>query len=233
MKLTWFGHSAFRIEVGSSIIFIDPFLKGNPTFEASGIAWDDAVVGTTHVALTHGHDDHLGDTTEIAEKFGATVFAVYELALHVGSKGVEKLEPMGQGGTVEAVDFAVTLTHAQHSSSSNGVYLGTACGLIIAAKEGPTLYHMGDTDVFPGMDLINTLYAPDVGIVPVGDRFTIGARSAAYACKTYFNFRTTIPCHFGTFPILEPDAEKFVAEMGSQSVVVPKLGETMELLQAA
>ena len=229
MKVTWFGHSSYRVETGNSVLLIDPFLKGNPTFEGSGVSWDDAVAGTTHIALTHGHDDHIGDTAEIATKFGATLYAVYELALHMGSKGVEKLEPMGQGGTVGADDFDVTLTHAQHSSSSNGVYLGTACGLVITAKEGKTLYHMGDTDVFAGMDLINKLYQPDIGIVPIGDRFTMGARTAAFACKTFFAFKTILPCHFGTFPIIDATADKFVAEMGSDAVVVPKLGEAVEV----
>ncbi|MEO1609322.1 MAG: metal-dependent hydrolase [Pseudomonadota bacterium] len=229
MKLTWFGHAAFRVETGVNVILIDPFLKGNPTFEASGLAWDDAVAGTTHVVLTHGHDDHIGDAAEIATKFDATLFAVYELALHMGAKGVEKLEPMGQGGTVDAAGFTVTMTHAEHSSSSGGTYLGTACGAIITPEDGPSLYHMGDTDVFPAMELIDTLYQPDVGIVPVGDRFTMGGRTAAYACKTYFNFKSIIPCHFGTFPIIEPNADKFVAEMSGHNVLVPKIGEAMEI----
>ncbi len=230
MKLTWFGHSTFRVEIGDSVLLIDPFLKGNPTFEASGLAWQDAVAGTTQIALTHGHDDHIGDTAEIAKTFDATVFAIFELALHMGANGVEKLEPMGQGGTVGSDDFDVTLTHAQHSSSSSGIYLGTACGLVITPKAGgKTLYHMGDTDVFSGMDLINTLYQPDVGIVPVGDRFTMGARTAAYACKTFFNFDAVVPCHYGTFPILDQSADKFANAMSGQNVIVPDLGKSFEV----
>lgn len=229
MKITWFGHSAFRVETGSSVILIDPFLKGNPTFEKSGIAWDTATAGVTHVALTHGHDDHIGDAGEICKVRGATLFAVYELAMHVAGMGAEKLEPMNTGGTVAAADFSLTLVNALHSSSSGGVYLGNPCGVVIKAKEGRTLLHMGDTDVFPGMALINELHQPDVGLVPIGDRFTMGAQSAAYACRTFYRFKTVIPCHYGTFPIIDQTADAFVAAMGGQNVVVPKVGEAVSV----
>jgi L-ascorbate metabolism protein UlaG (beta-lactamase superfamily) len=227
MKIIWFGHSCFRIETGSSVLLIDPFLKGNPKFEASGTSWDEATAGVTHVALTHGHDDHIGDSAEICKLRGATLFAPYELALHVGSKGAEKLEPMNHGGTVAADDFLVSYTDALHSSSSGGVYLGNPCGVIVTPKSGPTVYHMGDTDVFPGMELINKLYAPTIGIVPIGDRFTMGARTAAFACKTFFNFDAVIPCHYGTFPVLDQTADKFVGEMGGQNVKVPAVAEVL------
>ena len=149
-----------------------------------------------------------------------------ELALHVAKQGAEKLEPMNTGGTVYDADFDLTLVNALHSSSSGGVYLGNPCGIIVHAKSGKTLYHMGDTDMFGGMALIAELHKPDIGIVPIGDRFTMGARSAAFACKKFFSFKTIIPCHYGTFPgMLDPDASKFVAEMSGHNVVVPKLGE--------
>lgn len=225
MKITWFGHSCFRIEMGASVLLIDPFLTGNPTFEASGIPWADATAGVTHVALTHGHDDHVGDAAKILAGSAATLFAVYELAMHVGGKGAKKLEPMNTGGTVKSADFDLTLVDARHSSSSGGVYLGNPCGVVVKAKPGPTLLHMGDTDIFAGMALIQELYEPDIGIVPIGDRFTMGARSAAHACKTFFRFGTVIPCHYGTFAgLLDPDAEAFVAAMSGQTVVVPRVG---------
>ena len=228
MKITWYGHSCFRVETGGSVLLIDPFLKGSPTFGASGVAFETAVSGVTHVALTHGHDDHVGDAAEICKAAAAPLFANYELALFVGSKGAEKLEPMNTGGTVTAADFELTLVDALHSSSSNGVYLGNPNGIIVRSKEGRTLYHMGDTEMFGGMGLIAEFHKPDVGIVPIGDRFTMGARSAAYACKKFFSFRTVLPCHYGTFPgMLDADAGKFLAEMKGHNVAVPKIGESV------
>lgn len=228
MKITWFGHSCFRIETGASVVLIDPFLTGNPTFEASGIDWDDAVRGVTQVALTHGHDDHVGDAAKICAKTGATLFAVFELAMHLAAKGAKSLEPMNTGGTVKAADFALTLVRADHSSSSDGVYLGNPCGIVLTPKTGKTVYHMGDTDIFPGMSLINELYRPRIGLVPIGDRFTMGARTAALACRKYFQFDAVMPCHYGTFPIIDQTAGAFVAALkGHLEVTVPKPGETV------
>jgi L-ascorbate metabolism protein UlaG (beta-lactamase superfamily) len=228
MKITWFGHSCFRIETGGSIILIDPFLKGNPTFEKSGVAFETAVKGVTHVAITHGHDDHIGSAGEICKASGAPLFATYELALHVQGKGAEKIQPMNTGGTVADKDFELTLVDALHSSSSNGVYLGNPNGIVLKTREGRVVYHMGDTDMFPGMGLINEFHKPDVGIVPIGDRFTMGAKAAAFACKKFFSFKAILPCHYGTFPgMLDPDASRFQAEMGGQNVLVPKVGETV------
>ncbi len=81
----------------------------------------------------------------------------------------------------------------------------------------PTLYHMGDTDIFGDMALVNELYQPKIGIVPIGDRFTMGAKTAALACRRYFDFDTIIPCHFGTFGILDQNADAFLRKMGDDA----------------
>ncbi|MGE0700197.1 MAG: metal-dependent hydrolase [Hyphomicrobiaceae bacterium] len=228
MKITWLGHSCFRIETGGSVILIDPFLRHNPTFQKSGIAFETAIKGVTHVAITHGHDDHIGDAGEICKTTGAPLFATYELALHVKEKGAETIQPMNTGGTVADKDFELTLVNALHSSSSGGVYLGNPNGIVLKCKEGRTVYHMGDTDMFSGMELIQELHQPDVGIVPIGDRFTMGARSAAFVCKRFFKFKTILPCHYGTFAgMLDPDASKFQAQMAGHNVVAPKPGEAV------
>lgn len=86
MKITWLGHSAFRVETGGAVVLIDPFLKGNPTFEASGVSWDEVVAGVTHILITHGHGDHVGDSVEIAAKSGAKVVTNYDLCMWLAKK---------------------------------------------------------------------------------------------------------------------------------------------------
>ncbi len=229
MKITWFGHSAFRVETGSSVLIIDPFLSGNPVYDGSV---EDAADDATHVALTHGHDDHIGDTAEICRSTSATLIAVFELAMHLNGQGADNIEPTNTGGTIYTDDFDITFVRADHSASSNNVYLGNPCGLIIRAKpEGPTLYHMGDTDIFGDMALINEIYRPDIGIIPIGDRFTMRPATAALACRRFFNFSTILPCHYKTFPLLLPNADDFVAEMGDDAskVKVLDVGESIEV----
>ena len=221
MKITWFGHSAFRVETGKSVLIIDPFLSGNPVFEGDAMA---VTKGATHVALTHGHDDHIGDTVAICKANGATLIAVFEIAVHLAGQGVEKYEPTNTGGTIYTDDFDVSFVRADHSSSSGNVYLGNPCGLVVTAKgEGKTLYHMGDTGIFCDMELVNEIYKPDIGIVPIGDRFTMNPKTAAMACQRYFNFSTIIPCHYKTFPLLLQTADGFVEAMGADSQKVKVL----------
>ena len=140
MQITWFGHSCFRIDTGKSRILIDPFLTGNPTFEDSGHTVRDVAKGVTHVALTHGHEDHTGNTVEICKETAAPLIAVYELAVHMASLGVEKIDPGNTGGTQHHEDFDLTFVPAWHSSGvfleGRSIYLGACTGLIIAHARG-------------------------------------------------------------------------------------------------
>ncbi|MCB1437777.1 MAG: metal-dependent hydrolase [Rhodobiaceae bacterium] len=232
MKITWFGHSAFRVETGGAVIMIDPFLSENPKYGKDAL---EAAKGATHVLLTHGHHDHIGDAVAICKGTGATLVANFEICMFLAGQGVENFSPGNHGGNVDYGAFSVALVPAWHSSSEivdgKPVYLGNPGGLVIQPKSAgdKVLYHMGDTDIFTGMELINEIYQPAIGIVPVGDRFTMGGKVAAMACKRYFGFSTVIPCHYGTFPIIDPDPSAFLAAMTGENVLVPKIGEAFDL----
>lgn len=234
MKITWLGHSAFRIDTAKANILIDPFFTGNPSFR--GRDAKEAAAGISHILLTHGHGDHVGDTIALARETGATVFANADLASWLSAKGVAKVDMGNTGGTVGFDGFTVTFTHALHSSAhltEDGVShsLGSANGLMLHFDDEPTVFHMGDTDIFSDMALINELHEPDIGIVPIGDRFTMGGAVAALACQRYFNFSTAIPCHYGTFPIIDQTPEKFMAGLdGTRTVVqAPEVGGSVSL----
>ncbi len=92
-KLTWYGHAAFLLESGSHKILIDPFITGNPLAPVKS-----EELQATHILVSHGHMDHLGDTLAIAKRTKATVIAPFELAEgYCASKGC-KVHPMHIGG---------------------------------------------------------------------------------------------------------------------------------------
>lgn len=230
MQITWFGHSAFRLDFGGKAVLIDPFFTGNPAFVSDKAA---ASRNVSHILLTHGHGDHVGDALDIAKANGATVTTNYDLGMWLVSRGLEKFNPMNTGGTTDLGGFTVTMVRADHSSGDikDGmpIYLGNPCGIIVKAAGEPTVYHLGDTDIFSDMGLIAELHEPKVAMVPIGDRFTMGARTAAYAVKRFFKLETVIPCHYGSFPFVDATADKFMAEMKGHAtkVVVPDKGKAV------
>ena len=232
MKLTWFGHSAFRIDLAGASLLIDPFFTGNPAFEG-----DVAEIsrGVSHIVVTHGHGDHIGDTLAIAEATGAVVVTNFDLCMYLASKGLKAFEPMNTGGTVDLGAFSVSLVRADHSAGlvEGGVTfpLGNPNGAIIKAKGEKTLWHMGDTDIFSDMALISEIHGVEACICPVGDRFTMGGRTAALAMTRFVKPKVAIPCHYGSFPMIDANADAFVEGLAGSDIkaLLPRKGEATEL----
>jgi len=137
---------------------------------------------------------------------------------------------------VDGGGFTCTFVQALHSSSfgsegGRNTYLGNPLGLVLHFPTDKTVYHMGDTDIFSDMALVNELHEPKIGLVPIGDRFTMGGAVAALACRRFFKFETAIPCHYASFPMVDQDAGKFIAGMeGSGTrVLTPERGKSVEL----
>ena len=218
ISITFLGHAGFLLSDGTHTVAIDPFLTGNPV---ATMKPDEVEVQS--IVLTHGHADHLGDTVAIAKANDATVFGAFEIVEYMGEQEI-KGEPGNPGGKITA-DFGwVAFTQAFHSSSYNGRYMGMQCGAVVHMG-GVTVYHLGDTGIFGDMKLLGEIYQPDIALVPTGDRFTMGPELATRAVEM-IKPKVAIPMHYGTWPLLLPDASGFEPKGVEVKEMVP--GETWQ-----
>ncbi|MBZ4690868.1 MAG: Beta-lactamase domain protein [Cereibacter sp.] len=230
MKITWLGHSSFRIEIEDAVLLVDPWLTGNPMFPQDRRA--EALSGATHILLTHGHGDHAGDALALSKELGAPLVGIYDLISWWQEKhGVEGIG-FNKGGTVTLNGAKVTMVNAVHSSSvssDNGpVYAGAEAGFMIAG-EGHTIYLSGDTDIMADMGWMGEYHKPDIGILSCGGHFTMDMDRAAFAAKKYFDFKTLIPCHYRTFAALEQNADTLRAALPLARVIEPEVLQPIEV----
>lgn len=225
MNITFLGHSAFVLATGDHRVLIDPFLSDNPSApNTPGLCAHD--IDPTHIVLTHGHDDHVGDTIDIAKRTGVTVFAAFELCNYLEEHGVKNLEPGNPGGRITTPFGFVAFTQAFHSSSTAGRYMGQPCGIVVSMNDR-TVYHAGDTALFRDMALIGELYQPHVAILPIGDRFTMGPEHASRAAELIKPSVCAIPCHFNTWPPIEVDPSRFAPATVAAKVLKPGEAHTI------
>ncbi|MDU8945382.1 metal-dependent hydrolase [Ovoidimarina sediminis] len=224
MNIVWLGHSGFRIEIEDQVLLIDPWMTGNPVFPEDRRA--EAVSGTTHILLTHGHGDHSGDALSIHKETGAPIVGIYDLmSWWAETEGAEVIG-FNKGGTVTLGGVSVSMVNATHSSSVGGasgpVYAGAEAGFMIRG-EGKTIYVSGDTDIMADMAWMGEYHAPEIGILCAGGHFTMDMKAAAWAARKYFNFSTVIPCHYKTFPLLAQDAEELRSGLPGVDVREPEV----------
>jgi L-ascorbate metabolism protein UlaG (beta-lactamase superfamily) len=218
MEITFLGHSGFLLK-GSKKVYIDPFLTGNPK---AAISAND-VKEADYIIVTHGHGDHLGDAYQICKNTGATLVAIHEIAVDANSHGVKKAEGMNRGGSLKFEGITIHMTDANHSSE-----IGHECGVVVE-MDGKRVYHSGDTGLFSDMKLIGEFLKPDIALLPIGDRYTMGIDSACRAVE-YIGAPKVIPMHYNTFPIIEADPEVFKKKVGNKAeVIILKAGESTKI----
>ncbi len=217
MEIIYYGHAAFLLK-GSKIVFIDPYLTDNPssTISPQDIHECDVVI------VTHDHGDHLGDAFDICKKTGAIFVSQHELACLAQAKGL-KAEGMNIGGTIPVNGIDIHMTHALHTTE-----IGHPTGVIVTMDDH-SIYHAGDTGLFSDMKLISEMYHPEVSLLPIGDRYTMGITEAVKAVE-FLNPTYVIPMHYGTFPLIETNPEELKKRVGEMAkVVILKPGEKFEL----
>lgn len=210
MNITYYGQSAVELTTNRASIIIDPFLTGNPLIKINL-----KKIRVSHILVTHGHFDHLGDTILLAKQNRATVIAEYELAEYLSSQGVKTFS-MNVGGPYQFPFGSVELTQAVHSSSIirqkpfKVIYSGAPVGFIIRMG-GRTIYHAGDTGLFFDMKkVLAARHKFDVAFLPIGGVYTMNPSQAVQAAK-WLRPGLTIPIHYNTFPVIRQNPNKFVS----------------------
>ncbi|MEO0485836.1 MAG: metal-dependent hydrolase [Pseudomonadota bacterium] len=228
MKLTWLGHASWRLEIEDQVLLIDPWLDGNPMMADQDVVA--ATAGATQILVTHGHFDHVNGLAAFSAAAGVPVNGIVELEGHLVAQGAVSGHGFNKGGTVVFGGVRVAMVPACHSSSigEKGFYAGAPVGFMITG-EGKTIYFSGDTGIMADMAWMGELYRPEIGVLCAGGYYTMGMAEAAYAAKTYFNFKTVIPQHYKTFPALEQSADALVAALPGVTVIAPEVMVALDL----
>ena len=202
VTLTYYGHSAIALELNGTNVLVDPFIKNNPM---SSIDID--LLEVNYILVSHGHEDHMGDTIAIAQRTGATVVANFEIANWLSAQGVKNVHPQHIGGGYTHSFGYVKLTQAHHGSAlPDGSYGGTACGFLISAS-GTSIYLACDTGLFGDMKLIGN-EGVDIAVLPIGDNFTMGPQEALLAIQM-IKPSVAVPVHYNTWPLIEQNATEW------------------------
>lgn len=226
MKVSYHGHSVVRVETDSHKIIIDPFITGNEKCDL-----DPDTIDVDVILLTHGHNDHVGDTMKIADRTGAQIVAINELAVYLGKKGYNA-HGMNIGGAYDFDFGRVKYTQAFHSSSyeeedGTFIYTGMPAGLLLTIGD-KTIYHAGDTSLFSDLKLIGDMHDIDLAFLPIGDNFTMGPEEALVAAD-WVKADMVVPIHYNTFPVIEQDGKAFASKVRTGKGVYLDIGESIEL----
>lgn len=226
VKISYHGHSFIQVKTDVHTILVDPFITGNKLCDV-----DPDQVAADYILLTHGHNDHVGDTVAIAKRTGAVVVALNELAVYLGRQGIET-HPMNIGGAYDFDFGRVKFTHAFHGSSyeeEDGTFIYTGMpGGILLTINGKTIYHVGDTGLFSDLKMIGELNDIEVAFIPIGDNFTMGPEDALIAAD-WIGANIVVPVHYNTFPVIEQDPEDFARRVKTGKGKAMKVGDVLEI----
>jgi len=227
MKLTYYGHACFSVEVGGKVLLFDPFISYNELAKSIDVN----AIQADYILISHAHQDHVADAPAIAKRTGAKVISTPEITGWFGKNGVENVHMMNTGGRFHFDFGSVKMVNAIHSSAfPDGSYGANPVGFVIEHSKG-AFYYAGDTALTMDMKLIPlTCKKIDLAILPIGDNFTMGAADAVLA-SDFVECNNVLGVHYDTFGWIKIDhaaAQKLFADKG-KSLTLLNIGETKDL----
>jgi L-ascorbate metabolism protein UlaG (beta-lactamase superfamily) len=225
MKLTYYGHACFAVQIKNKTLLFDPFITSNSLAKAIDVN----KVPADFILISHGHDDHIEDAVGIAKRTGALVIAGFEVSEWCAKQGAPKTHPMNHGGGFNFEFGRVKFVNAVHSSVlPDGTYGGNPGGFVTESSEG-NFYYSGDTALTLDMKLIGESTKLKFAALPIGDNFTMGPDDAVKAAD-FIQCNEILGVHYDTFPPIKIDhraaVEKFAAKGKRLHLLKP--GETRE-----
>ena len=227
-ELTWLGHGSWLLKTNGHQVLLDPFLDDSPTAPVKA-----ADVHPDHILVSHGHFDHVADVAAIANRTGAAVIAIFEIAEWFRKQhGVENAIGMNLGGAVDLPFGHVQMTPAWHSSQlPDGSYGGSPAGFVITIA-GQRIYFACDTALFRDMELIGK-QGIDLAVLPIGDLYTMGPAASLEAIRM-IRPRRVAPAHYNTWPPIAQDAAAWAEQVRATTKAEPVVlepGQTLVLTQ--
>lgn len=226
MKITYYGHACFSVEISGKIIVFDPFISGNPL--AKDIQLKN--LKADYILISHGHEDHTADAVELARQTNALVVSNFEICNWIQEKGINRNHAMNIGGHY-MFDFGkLKCVNAIHSSSMpDGSYGGNPMGFLLETHLG-NLYYSGDTALTYDMKLIGDYKRIDICMLPIGSNFTMGIDNAIIASE-FVKCDKVIGMHYDTFPPIRIDHQEAKDKFHSagKELILMNIGETITI----
>lgn len=204
MKITYYGHSCFLVDLDGVKILFDPFITSNPFAGKVNVNKIEA----DFILISHGHEDHIADVELIAKRTDAKIISNFEVTSWFSTeKGLKNSHPLNLGGKVELLNgIKAKFVTAIHSSVlPDGSYGGNPGGWLIEHKSG-SFYYSGDTALTYDMKLLGEFSRLDFAFMCIGDNFTMGIEDSAIAAG-FVGVKEVIGMHYDSFEYIKIEHE--------------------------
>lgn len=228
LRLWWLGQSGFLVRYGGQFLLFDPYLSDSLTLKyaitdkphvrmTERVIAPERLRGISVITSSHNHTDHLDADTLLpllaTNPDARLVIPEANRAFVAQRLGREDFIGLDVGGSVTLDGLTIHAVPAAHDELAPS-FLGyvVQCGAW-------TIYHSGDTLLFPGMEEALRRFRIDVALLPINgakpERRVAGNLDGREAARLAHDIgaRWVVPCHYEMFEFNTADPrELFIPE---------------------